>query len=98
MAHLAGQTGKYLSLKESVKISWWLDTVPGSYIYTKIMKPYSDGSNVIYTNEETVSCDGYDEVQQEATHPKVYYTLKEYKNGQTKAVCFYCGKVFIYKS
>jgi len=45
------------------------------------MKPYSDGSNVIYTNEETVFCDGYmvkmkcndgyDEVQQEATHPKI---------------------------
>ncbi len=66
-------------------------------IYIKIMKPYSDGSNVIYTNEETVFCDGYDEVQQEATHPKVYYTLKKYEDGQTKAVCFYCGKVFIYK-
>jgi uncharacterized Zn-finger protein len=52
---------------------------------------------VIYTKEETVSCDGYDEVQQEATHPKVYYTLKEYKDGETKAVCFYCGKFFIYK-
>jgi hypothetical protein len=24
------------------------------------MKPYSDGSNVIYTSEETVFCDGYD--------------------------------------
>jgi uncharacterized Zn-finger protein len=52
---------------------------------------------VVYTKEETVFCDGYDEVQQEATHPKVYYTLKEYEDGQTKAVCFYCGKVFIYK-
>ena len=30
---------------------------------------------VVYTREETVSCDGYDEVQQEATHPLVYYTL-----------------------
>jgi len=29
MAHLAGQTGKYLSLKESVKISWWFLFVPG---------------------------------------------------------------------
>jgi hypothetical protein len=29
MAHLAGQTGKYISLKEHQKISWWLDTVPG---------------------------------------------------------------------
>ena len=52
---------------------------------------------IIYTKEETVSCDGYDEVQQEATHPLVYYTLKEYKDGQTRAVCFYCGKQFIYK-
>ena len=50
-----------------------------------------------YVNTQEVSCDGYDEVQQEATHPKVYYTLKEYKDGQTKAVCFYCGKQFIYK-
>jgi hypothetical protein len=38
MAHLAGQTGKYISLKESVKISWWLDTVPG-LIYSGIMDP-----------------------------------------------------------
>jgi len=65
--------------------------------YIFVMKPYSDGSNVVYTKEETVFCDGYDEVQQEATHPKVYYTLKEYKDGQTQAVCFYCGKFFIYK-
>ena len=65
--------------------------------YIFVMKPYSDGSNVVYTKEETVFCDGYDEVQQEATHPKVYYTLKEYKDGQTQAVCFYCGKMCIYK-
>ena len=50
-----------------------------------------------YVNTQEVSCDGYDEVQQEATHPLVYYTLKEYDDGQTKAVCFYCGKFFIYK-
>ena len=49
-----------------------------------------------YVNTKEVSCDGYDEVQQEATHPLVYYTLKEYKNG-TKAACFYCGKVWILK-
>ena len=54
-------------------------------------------STIIYVNTHEVSCDGYDEVQQEATHPWVYYTLKEYKDGQTKAVCFYCGKQFIYK-
>ena len=52
---------------------------------------------IVYTNTSEVSCDGYDEVQQEATHPLVYYTLKEYRDGQTKAVCFYCGKQFIYK-
>ena len=51
---------------------------------------------VVYTNEETVFCDGFDEVQQEATHPLVYYTLKEYKDG-IKAACHYCGKFFIYK-
>ncbi len=52
---------------------------------------------VVYTKDEQVSCDGYDEVQQEATHPLVYYTLKEYKDGQTNAVFLYCGKQFIYK-
>lgn len=49
----------------------------------------------IYTLMEDiqVKCDGYDEVQQEATHPLVYYTLKEYNNdGVYSAVCFYCGK------
>ena len=51
----------------------------------------------VYTNTLEVFCDGYDEVQQEATHPKVYYTLKEYEGGESKAVCFYCGKFFIYK-
>ena len=52
---------------------------------------------IVYTKDEQVSCDGYDEVQQEATHPLVYYTLKEYKDGQTKAVCFYCGRLWIFK-
>lgn len=51
---------------------------------------------IVYTNTHEVSCDGYDEVQQEATHPLVYYTLKEYKSG-TQAACFYCGKLFVYK-
>ena len=50
-----------------------------------------------YVNTQEVSCDGFDEVQQEATHPLVYYTLKEYKDGQTKAVCFYCGRLWIFK-
>ena len=51
----------------------------------------------VYTNTSEVSCDGFDEVQQEATHPLVYYTLKEYKDGESKAVCFYCGKLWILK-
>jgi len=50
-----------------------------------------------YVNTKEVFCDGYDEVQQEATHPLVYYTLKEYTNGESKAVCFYCGKVWMFK-
>jgi uncharacterized Zn-finger protein len=50
---------------------------------------------ILYTNTHEVSCDGYDEVQQEATHPLVYYTLKEYTDG-IKAACHYCGKVFVY--
>ena len=49
-----------------------------------------------YVNTKEVSCDGFDEVQQEATHPLVYYTLKEYDDG-IKAACFYCGKVWIFK-
>jgi uncharacterized Zn-finger protein len=87
---MANPAGQYLSLKESVKISWWLDTVPG-LIYNEYM-----ASTIIYVNTHEVSCDGYDEVQQEATHPLVYYTLKEYKD-DIKAACFYCGKMFIYK-
>ena len=47
-----------------------------------------------YVNTNEVSCDGFDEIQQEATHPLVYYTLKEYRDGHTQAVCFYCGKVW----
>ena len=39
----------------------------------------------------TVACDG------EQTHPLVYYTLKEYKDGMTKAACHYCGKLYLYK-
>jgi uncharacterized Zn-finger protein len=52
---------------------------------------------IVYTNTSEVSCDGYDEVQQEATHPLVYYTLKEYRDGITKAACHYCGKLYVYK-
>jgi uncharacterized Zn-finger protein len=52
---------------------------------------------LVYTNTSEVSCDGFDEVQQEATHPLVYYTLKEYSDGESKAVCFYCGKLWILK-
>jgi len=43
-----------------------------------------------YVNTHEVFCDGGE------THPLVYYTLKEYKDG-TKAACFYCGKLFVYK-
>ena len=39
-----------------------------------------------------VSCNGNE------THPLVYYTLKEYKDGQTKAVCHYCGILYLYKN
>jgi len=39
----------------------------------------------------TVACDG------EQTHTLVYYTLKEYNDGQTKAACHYCGKIYLYK-
>jgi uncharacterized Zn-finger protein len=53
-------------------------------------------STIIYVNTSEISCDGYDEVQQEATHPLVYYTLKEYPDG-IKAACHYCGKLFVYK-
>ena len=38
-----------------------------------------------------VACNG------DETHPLVYYTLKEYKDGQSKAACHYCGKLFVYK-
>ena len=44
-----------------------------------------------YTDNKEVSCNG------DETHPLVYYTLKEYKDGQTKAACHYCGKLFVYK-
>jgi uncharacterized Zn-finger protein len=53
-------------------------------------------STIIYVNTSEVSCDGFDEVQQEATHPLVYYTLKEYPD-DIKAACHYCGKLFVYK-
>ena len=51
-----------------------------------------------YVNAHEVSCYGFDEVQKEATHPLVYYTLKEYKDGQMKAACHYCGKLYVYKN
>ena len=49
MAHLAGQTGKYLSLKKSVKISWWLDTVPG-LIYNITMNDFIFAVPISYTD------------------------------------------------
>jgi hypothetical protein len=43
-----------------------------------------------FVNTKKVSCNNNEE------HPLVYYTLKQYKDG-IKTVCFYCGKMFIYK-
>ena len=52
-------------------------------------------SNTIeYTDKQQVSCNG--DTGEGPDHPLVYYTLKEYKDG-TKAACFYCGKLFVYK-
>jgi len=39
-----------------------------------------------------VSCDGYDPQQEEATHPMVYYTLKQGADGVYRAECMYCGR------
>jgi uncharacterized Zn-finger protein len=50
---------------------------------------------IVYTNEYSVSCDG--DTGEGPDHPLVYYTLKEYKDGQTKAACHYCGKLYLYK-
>ena len=75
-------------------MDWWYFT--GHLFVLFILWLYLMDNTIVYTNTQEVSCDGYDEVQQEATHPLVYYTLKEYKDG-IKAACHYCGKMFIYK-
>jgi uncharacterized Zn-finger protein len=49
---------------------------------------------IIETAANTVYCDGYDSSVDDDTHPRVFYTLKEYEDGETKAVCFYCGTIF----
>ena len=49
---------------------------------------------IIETAANTVYCDGYDSSVDDDTHPRVFYTLKEYKDGETKSVCFYCGTIF----
>jgi len=47
-------------------------------------------------HEDTqVYCDGYDAYQEEPTHPKVYYTLKQRSDGTYSAVCYYCGKRWV---
>ena len=42
-----------------------------------------------------VYCEGWDDYQQEPTHPGVYYTLKQRANGTHTAVCYYCGKKWV---
>jgi len=42
-----------------------------------------------------VYCEGWDDYQEEPTHPGVYYTLKLRANGTHTAVCFYCGKKWV---
>ena len=75
-------------------MDWWYYT--GHLFVLFVLWLYLMARTIVYTNTHEVSCDGFDEVQQEATHPLVYYTLKEYPDG-IKAACHYCGKFFIYK-
>jgi len=42
-----------------------------------------------------VYCEGWDDYQEEPTHPGVYYTLKQRADGTHSAVCFYCGKRWV---
>ena len=42
-----------------------------------------------------VYCEGWDDYQEEPTHPGVYYTLKQRANGTHSAVCYYCGKKWV---
>jgi hypothetical protein len=54
MANTAGQN---LSLKESLKISWWLDTVPG-LIYNSIMSKWNKKeiwSDILWIGGTTLS-------------------------------------------
>ena len=47
-------------------------------------------------HEDTqVYCEGWDDYQQEPTHPKVYYTLKQQPDGVHAAECLYCGKKWV---
>jgi len=51
------------------------------------------GLTTSMAQEDTqVSCDGYDPEQEEATHPVVYYTLKQDPDGVYRAECMYCGR------
>ena len=47
------------------------------------------------TQDTQVYCDGYDDYQEEPTHPGVYYTLKQSADGKHRAVCLYCGKQWV---
>ena len=42
-----------------------------------------------------VYCEGWDDYQEEPTHPGVYYTLKQRADGTHSAVCYYCGKRWV---
>ena len=47
-------------------------------------------------HEDTqVYCEGWDDYQQEPTHPGVYYTLKKQPDGTHTAECMYCGKRWV---
>jgi len=48
---------------------------------------------IVYVDTDVISCDGNEE------HPLVYYTLKDYNDGDVKkASCFYCGIIFKLKN
>ena len=47
-------------------------------------------------HEDTqVYCEGWDDYQEEPTHPGVYYTLKQRADGTHAAECLYCGKRWV---
>lgn len=42
-----------------------------------------------------VYCEGWDDYQEEATHPGVHYTLKQRPDGVYAAVCMYCNRKWV---